>query len=442
MSTEDLKTSSEASASKKVTTKKPAKTTSNKQWIGNSVLCLATLLLLQYCLLQYHDQLLVVLIASAIFLATAYLVLKSLANRFAKPVQVDKEPSQKELAMEQSITEYMETTTKLAKANYVTIKKQADTMDALMLQLAEAQQANQLLLEQLSDEYKKSAKGIIKYNHDNTVQIISSLNENAKAITEMISQEQESLSASIEKSLSNVLSSSNKSTQDEMHELTRALELNLTSITHELDQISSSIRSIPATSAIPVMASMPQETLTPTAKEEITDIPEEPALAETEFISAEDLDQDYIDSLLGFTSEPASDSDTITELPIGEANGTEDILSEDIPDVPISLAEESEESEEEPKEESKEATVSMPDPSDPNKQLSPDEIAALFANADSIVASANDEPEGESEPEPEPEPEPFVEPVVEEKPPMPDLSGDSNKQLSPDEIAALFAALG
>ncbi len=56
---------------------------------------------------------------------------------------------------------------------------------------------------------------------------------------------------------------------------------------------------------------------------------------------------------------------------------------------------------------------------DPNKQLSADEIAALFASAAGAA------------PEPEPEPEP-------EKPPMPDLS-DPNKTLSPDEIAALFA---
>ena len=45
------------------------------------------------------------------------------------------------------------------------------------------------------------------------------------------------------------------------------------------------------------------------------------------------------------------------------------------------------------------------------------------------------------EPEPIVEPEPMPEPVVEEKPPMPDLS-DPNKSLSPDEIAALFANLG
>ena len=80
----------------------------------------------------------------------------------------------------------------------------------------------------------------------------------------------------------------------------------------------------------------------------------------------------------------------------------------------------------------------MPDLSDPNKMMSPDDIAALFANMGGDSAPAA---EPVVEPEPIVEPEPMPEPVVEEKPPMPDLS-DPNKSLSPDEIAALFANLG
>ena len=81
---------------------------------------------------------------------------------------------------------------------------------------------------------------------------------------------------------------------------------------------------------------------------------------------------------------------------------------------------------------------------DPNRSLSPDEIAALFANM------GNDsEPEAKEESVPEPEPEAIEEPVaaettenpVDTAPPMPDLS-DPNKTLSPDEIAALFANMG
>ena len=79
----------------------------------------------------------------------------------------------------------------------------------------------------------------------------------------------------------------------------------------------------------------------------------------------------------------------------------------------------------------------MPDLSDPNKQLSPDEIAAMFANADSIAEPAS---EAVDEPVVDSEPEVVAEPAAEEVPPMPDLS-DPNKKLSPDEIAALIANL-
>ena len=75
----------------------------------------------------------------------------------------------------------------------------------------------------------------------------------------------------------------------------------------------------------------------------------------------------------------------------------------------------------------------MPDLSDPNKKLSPEEIAAMFANADSVSA-----PEAVEEPVVDSEPEIVAEPAVEEVSPMPDLP-DPNKKLSPEEIVAMFA---
>lgn len=81
----------------------------------------------------------------------------------------------------------------------------------------------------------------------------------------------------------------------------------------------------------------------------------------------------------------------------------------------------------------------MPDLSDPNKMMSPDEIEALLASMAADTASAASLPDVEEVTEEEPEP--VEEPVEEEKPPMPDLS-DPNRQMSPDEIAALFANLG
>ena len=62
--------------------------------------------------------------------------------------------------------------------------------------------------------------------------------------------------------------------------------------------------------------------------------------------------------------------------------------------------------------------------------MSPDDIAALFANMAGNDATAEETAQIEEE----------IAGVEEEKPPMPDLS-DPNKVMSPDEIAALIANL-
>ena len=67
--------------------------------------------------------------------------------------------------------------------------------------------------------------------------------------------------------------------------------------------------------------------------------------------------------------------------------------------------------------------------SDPNRQLSADEIAALFAGANA----------GAAEPEPASEPEPVVELTPATEAAADATNSDQNRQLSADEIAALFA---
>ena len=92
-----------------------------------------------------------------------------------------------------------------------------------------------------------------------------------------------------------------------------------------------------------------------------------------------------------------------------------------------------------------EETVADTTNSDPNRQLSADEIAALFASANAGATEPESEPaeevitepvtEAPQAPEPEPvsEPEPAKSPVV-------DLN-NTNRNLTPDEIAALFSSM-
>ena len=85
--------------------------------------------------------------------------------------------------------------------------------------------------------------------------------------------------------------------------------------------------------------------------------------------------------------------------------------------------------------------------SDPNRQLSADEIAALFASANAGATEPESEPAEEviTEPVTEaphvPEPEPVVEPSPAAEEAVADtINSDPNRQLSADEIAALFAS--
>ena len=85
--------------------------------------------------------------------------------------------------------------------------------------------------------------------------------------------------------------------------------------------------------------------------------------------------------------------------------------------------------------------------SDPNRQLSADEIAALFASANASATEPESEPVEKVITEPvteaphAPEPEPVVEPSPAAEEAVADTTdSDPNRQLSADEIAALFAS--
>jgi hypothetical protein len=84
--------------------------------------------------------------------------------------------------------------------------------------------------------------------------------------------------------------------------------------------------------------------------------------------------------------------------------------------------------------------------SDPNRQLSADEIAALFASANAGATEPESKPAEKviTEPVTEtphvPEPEPVVEPSPAAEAVADTTDSDPNRQLSADEIAALFAS--
>ncbi len=86
---------------------------------------------------------------------------------------------------------------------------------------------------------------------------------------------------------------------------------------------------------------------------------------------------------------------------------------------------------------------------DPNKKLSPDDIAALFASMGTTDAPSEQSQATQTPPPslasiaiPEPEPMSFdiPEPEPIQTPSLPEMD-DPNKKMTPDDIAALIAAI-
>ena len=159
---------------------------------------------------------------------------------------------------------------------------------------------------------------------------------------------------------------------------------------------------------------MPEEPVV----EEVLPMPEEPVIEEMPPIPEEPVKEEVPPTPEMTDPNKKMDPDEIAALIANMNGGTAEEVEAPVVEEPI------------PEEPVKEEVPPAPEMTDPNKKLDPDEIAALIANMNGETAEEVKAPIVE-----EPIPE---EPVMEEKPPMPDMS-DPNKTMSPDEIAALIA---
>ncbi len=153
-----------------------------------------------------------------------------------------------------------------------------------------------------------------------------------------------------------------------------------------------------------------------------------------------------LEALLHKIAERPDFDDTGVLLSLGTINQSLEKLSSDFEKLaksletirmtePISLAKEvpieSEPiMEEEPIPEPEPEKAPEIDTSDPNKMMSPDDIAALLASMGGEETSEQAAPAEEAIPEPEPEKAPEID------------TSDPNKMMSPDDIAALLASMG
>ena len=182
----------------------------------------------------------------------------------------------------------------------------------------------------------------------------------------------------------------------------------------------------------PIDEVMPEELAT----EPETTVEDMPDLAEDDLLN--------IDALFG------NDEAAETTKEVAEETGSPEENNEPEPEEPVGFDDTLGFADEEPEEPAftEEMVNTIDEPvmemnSNPNHMMTPEEIAALIANADSAAEEAPVVTEDAISEESEPitEEEPVAEPVVEEPAaePVIETNSDPNHMMTPEEIAALFA---
>ena len=360
--------------------------------------------------------------------------------------------------------EQYESIFKSEKASYLMLKKYSE-------EITERLQHLEKMINSPAAEIIKTQKSIAKV-------IISRERENAEALmnaNDMLTEQLEALEKRMENSYSTMetkyekISATNKdqiiAKQQEFIVALKDMELRLTSVMGQR-VMAAPVMQAPvmptAPAPVPVMAEPVMEEPAAAAEPVI----EEPVVEEPTAAAEPVIEEPVVE-------EPAAAAEPVIEEPVVEepAAAAEPVIEEPVVEEPTP---EPEPVIEEPviEEPVAEEAAPAPEMDDPNKKLSPDEIAAMFAAAEPpaaepepVAAEAPAAPEMDdpnkmmspddiaalissmgAEPIPEPmtgeaEEAPAAEAPAEDTPPMPDLS-DPNKKMSPDEIAALFANMG
>lgn len=314
-----------------MSTKKKNK--SQSSWILPGLFTILTSITTIYCLLQYRSSVPVVGISTLLLLASAYWLFLTI-TRIIKSKETPS-PSVGEEQRERMNYEGMKLqgeelirlVNMLGKGTYVNTKRTAERLELLLEQYAQLQKSNELLIQRLMDEQTKTAKFQVKYAQNDTGKLIAALNQQCDNLDASIS----TCSAAIGRiSIPTTAAPAPVMTQTiDTQQITDSLN----ELSSELANINASIQDLRQSLASADMQASVQPTVQPVAEEVVNEegVPiEEDILPEAATAEAPD-----------------------SEVPDSEASA--ESATSATPDVSSLLSD------------------------DPNKQLSADEIAALFA---------------------------------------------------------------
>ncbi|MCM1082788.1 MAG: hypothetical protein NC393_03720 [Clostridium sp.] len=351
-----------------------------------------------YCMAEYRNSPAYIIVVSLALVISVYALLLALMDlHSAKEEDVRKYIDN---AVASLISKEDDITVKLSKASYIQVRNISEVITRMEDSNAVSSERLERIIKRTTSSSKqnttesinKALKFLLKYNDANTNKLVASV---------------DTLTSDLEKLTTLV----DKCSEDERAAFAEAIS----ALSDDVMQVQNRIASMSSK-----ISGLSVDTASDASKDSL-DIFEEDVDAD-ELPDFEDLMEaaDETEENLEFaTDDEITDADEVSVEEAIEAAAKADVIP--FPsDEDDNVADKTEEP--------------APAGGDSNKQLSPDEIAALFAQA----APA-------SEPEPADEPDisldDIIDDKIEEPSPTAPVSDDSNKQLSPEEIAALFASI-
>lgn len=285
-----------------------------------------------------------------------------------------------EILLADRMAELMRGNEKAEKGVYIAVKKQHEAMEEGLASLEEK-------ISELIKSQDNAVKTLVLYNKENAKQMALSEREELGRLREELAQMNQGGTQGSSSQVVDAIKEMSRRLYEEVHETGEAVLSELESTVDSLEEMKELMK---GTGGMPVAVSQ--------------DVPRMPVMTPEMEETTEDLAEELFPEADAFLPE-------------------EEVLFEE----PVSL--------EEPEEQSEPETVEVsPISDDPNRMLSADDIAALFAAAEQEEPVAEEEPIAEEVPVKKNPEDALASSGV-------DLS-DPNKTLSPDDIAALIAALG
>lgn len=304
-------------------------------WIAAGLLTIVTTITTIYCLLEYRNTVWILGLSSLLLLASAYWLFicisrdrKASAAMQEKSVGEEQRERMNYEGMKLQGEELIRLMNTIGKGTYVNTKHTSQSLNELSAELIHNQQTITELLQSLQQNQTKTAKFQVKYQQEDTSRLVHALENMATSTTAAIANV-----TPVEPATTGTIDFSSLDMQGVIDSI-QALSEQLDHINHSIQDLQLQVRTV-VEQAEPF--SEPNTNMTFPANEEIT--------LETEVVPP-----------------------TIEESPLAteiETPETEEVIPESeeiIEDTPAETAD-----------------VSSIISDDPNKQLSADEIAALFA---------------------------------------------------------------